>query len=378
MLFPELRRVTAIGCFNPPDLKHLRAAASLTYLEDFMNRKTALITAAGALGGLGAFLALRKTDEADLAGKVVLITGGSRGLGLQLAREFASQGCAVAICARDERELERARLDIARPGVRTGIFQCDVTDREAVEKMIRDVTAEFGRIDILVNNAGVIQVGPIEAMNAQDFEETMNVIFWGTVYPTLAVLPQMRQRREGRIVNITSIGGKVSIPHLVPYSCAKFAAVAFSEGLRAEMAARGIHVTTVVPGLMRTGSHVNAEFKGRQAQEYAWFSLGAATPLISMSAERAARSIVKATRRGDAEAILSVPAQVLAKLHGALPEVTMPVLEWVSRVVLPSSEAGASGKIKGFEAEREVNSWIHRGITSMGRWAARELNEVTS
>lgn len=343
-----------------------------------MNRKTALLTAAGALGGLGAYFALRNTEEADLDGKVVLITGGSRGLGLQLAREFEAQGCAVAICARDEQELERARLDLASPGIPVGVFRCDVTDRDAVENMIRDVTTQFGRIDILVNNAGVIQVGPIDSMKIEDFEEAMKVIFWGTVYPTLAVLPQMRERREGRIVNITSIGGKVSIPHLVPYSCAKFAAVAFSEGLRAELASRAIQVTTVIPGLMRTGSHFHAEFKGRQALEYAWFSLGAATPLVSISAANAAKSIVKATRRGDAQAVLSAPATILAKLHGALPEVTMPVLELVSRLILPSQESGEGGKITGFDAERELNSWIHRWVTSMGRWAARELNEVPS
>ena len=338
-----------------------------------MTRKTALLTAAGALGGLGAWMALRRNEGADIRGKVVLITGGSRGLGLQLAREFASEGCSIAICARDEEELARACEDVPAFSVR-----CDVTNRDDVANMIREVTARFGRIDILVNNAGVIQAGPIESMELQDFERAMNVIFWGTVYPTLSVLPQMQKRSEGRVVNITSIGGKVSIPHLVPYSCAKFATVAFSEGLRAELSSKGIQVTTIVPGLMRTGSHLNAQFKGNQAREYAWFSLGAATPIMAIGAQRAARSIVRATRRGDAEAILSVPANMLARLHGALPELTTPILSLVNRIMLPSSKGGASGTIKGFEAERQLNSTIHRGLTAMGRAAARDLNEVPS
>lgn len=341
-----------------------------------MNKKTALLTAAGALSGLGAWIALRRTQGDDIAGSVVLITGGSRGLGLQLGREFAREGCSVAICARDEQELACAREDIEQAGVPVYPVRCDVTNREDVANMVRDVTARFGRIDILVNNAGVIQVGPIESMEIQDFEHAMNVIFWGTVYPTLAVLPQMRERRRGRLVNITSIGGKVSVPHLVPYSCAKFAMVAFSEGLRSELSSHGIKVTTIVPGLMRTGSHYQADFKGNQAREYALFSLGAATPLVAIGAARAARSIVRATKRGDCEDILSVPANILARLHGALPELTMPIMSFVARTMLPSAVGGGNTTIKGFEAERQLNSAIQRGLTTMGRSAARDLNEV--
>src|SRR5213078_5332449 len=122
----------------------------------------------------------------------------------------------------------------------------------------------------------------------------MAVIFWGTLYPTLAVLPQMLERRSGRIVNITSIGGKVSVPHLLPYNCAKFAALGFSEGLRAELAKDGVSVATVIPGLMRTGSVVSAEFKGRTEAEFTWFSALARSPLTSMDVRRAARRILAA------------------------------------------------------------------------------------
>jgi NAD(P)-dependent dehydrogenase (short-subunit alcohol dehydrogenase family) len=344
-----------------------------------MTQKTAWITAAaGVAGGLGAWMAVRSLrPTVDLHGKVVFITGGSRGLGLQLAREFAAEGCRIAICARDSQELERARDDIAAHGAEAHTVRCDITHRDDVERAVGEVMQRFGRIDILVNNAGIIQVGPIESMRIEDFENAMAVMFWGMVYPTMAVLSQMRDRGEGRIVNITSIGGKVSVPHLVPYSCAKFAAVAFSEGLRSELKPQGIQVTTIVPGLMRTGSHLNANFKGRQALEYAWFSLGAATPLVSISAPRAARSIVRSTKRGDAENILSLPANIFARLHGALPELTHPILELVNRLMLPSAEGGTGQLIPGHEAERQLNSKIHRTLTVMGRSAARDLNEVT-
>src|SRR6185503_4123757 len=122
-----------------------------------------------------------------------------------------------------------------------------------------------------------------------------------------AVLPEMRARREGRIVNITSIGGKISVPHLLPYSASKFALVGLSEGLRAELAKDGIVVTTICPGLMRTGSPRNATFKGQHRAEYAWFSIGDSLPVTAMSADRAARQILTACKRGEAEVVLSVP-----------------------------------------------------------------------
>lgn len=168
-----------------------------------------------ALAGLGAgFLALNrlKHPSFDLHNKTVLITGGSRGLGLQLAREFSACGARVAICARDEAELQRAVKDFGGRAVQLHTTVCDVTDRAQVESMVDRVSGALGPIDVLVNNAGVIQVGPFAAMTIEDFEQAMNVMFWGAVFTTFAVLPAMRQRKRGRIVNITSIGGKTSVP----------------------------------------------------------------------------------------------------------------------------------------------------------------------
>src|SRR5690606_4950492 len=145
---------------------------------------------------------------------------------------------------------------------------CDVSDSAQVGKMLETIEAELGPVEVLVNNASIIQVGPLESQEIEDFERAMEINFWGTLHTTLAVLPEMRRRGAGRIVNITSIGGKVAIPHLLPYDCAKFAVVGFSEGLRAEVARHGISVTTVVPGLMRTGSPVNAFFKGDAEREF--------------------------------------------------------------------------------------------------------------
>jgi short-subunit dehydrogenase len=283
----------------------------------------------------------------------------------------------VMLCARDCDELARAAQDLeARDIVEAHMFQCDITDRGQVEQMVAAAVERFGHIDVLVNNAGVIQVGPVEQMTVEDFESAMSVMFWGTLYVTLATLPHMRRRGEGRIVNITSIGGKISIPHLVPYSCAKFAAVALSEGLRAELGSSGIRVVTIVPGLMRTGSHLNAKFKGKHEEEFTWFSLGAATPLVSISAERAARSIVRSTKRGDAEKILSIPADILARLHGALPELTAPILRMADRFLLPEPPQSRTELKSGSEAKRRINSRVLDTLNAMGETAARHLNEI--
>jgi NAD(P)-dependent dehydrogenase (short-subunit alcohol dehydrogenase family) len=328
------------------------------------------------LAGAGALLAtralVRKLTEYDLDGKTVLITGGSRGLGLVMAREFARSGARVAICARDVEELDRARMDLVRRGARVISVQCDVTDKEQVSEMVRAVSERFGRIDVLVNNAGVIEVGPMEVMTLEDYEEAMKTHFWGPLYATLSVLPEMRKRRDGRIVNITSIGGKISVPHLLPYSASKFALVGFSEGLRAELKKDGIVVTTVCPGLMRTGSPRNATFKGQHRAEYAWFSISDSLPISSMSAERAARQIVAACKRGDAEVVLSIQAQVAVRFHGLFPGLTADILGLVNKLLPAPGGIGAS-RAKGKESQSELSpSWL----TGLSESAAARNNEM--
>src|SRR5205085_666780 len=271
-------------------------------------KETLALAAAGAGALLAARALYRRWQEYDLRGKTVLVTGGSRGLGLVLAREFAEEGAQVAICARDPAELERARRDLSARGARVLAFPCDVTERAQVKELVEVVTRHFGGVDVLVNNAGVIQVGPVEVMTLEDFEQAMAVHFWGPLYATLCVLPQMRERRDGRIVNISSIGGKIGVPHLVPYSASKFALAGLSDGLRAELAKDNILVTTVCPGLMRTGSPRNATFKGRHRAEYAWFAISDALPVTSIQAERAAGQIVAACKRGQAELVITTQA----------------------------------------------------------------------
>jgi NAD(P)-dependent dehydrogenase (short-subunit alcohol dehydrogenase family) len=343
-----------------------------------MKTRIALSTAAAAAAaGYLAWDFYRHRSRIQMPGRVVLITGGSRGLGLQLAREFGKRGAAIGICGRDQSALNRAKADLTDRGIRTCAIVCDVSDRLQVESLIAEIVRQLGPIDVVVNNAGIIRVGPFAQMTLSDFEQAIGTMFWGMLYTTLAVLPSMREQREGRIVNIVSIGGKVSVPHLLPYSCAKFAALALSQGLHSELAPAGINVTTIVPGLMRTGSHLRAEFKGKHSREYSWFSIGAATPLVSIGAKRAARDIVCATIRREGEKILSAPAGLMARLHDVFPEVTGAVLSLVNRL-LPSPELGGSNLIKtGAEIQAGWNSTIWNAVSRPGQRAAASLNQVS-
>ena len=285
-------------------------------LKNILLASAAGFGVAGTVAGLGAVLVgreiwSRSRTIARFTGQVVVITGGSRGLGFAIAEEFAWRGAKLVICGRDPEILHEAEQRLLATGAEVLALQCDIARQYEAENLIRQATERFGRIDVLVNNAGQIAVGTIESQTIADFQDAMNTMFWGMVYTSMAALPEMMRRESGHIVNITSIGGKVAVPHLIPYCSAKFAAVGFSEGIHAELAKNKIKVTTVVPGLMRTGSHANAVFKGDHEKEYSWFALSATAPLLAMDARRAARRIVDATARGAAEITLSIPAKAL-------------------------------------------------------------------
>lgn len=312
----------------------------------------------GAIIGASALAALakwaKKKREIDFNEKVVLITGGSRGLGLVLAREFAKEGAKIAICARDAAELERARIDLESRGAEVFDAICDVRNQAEVERLIEDVEMRFGRIDVLVNNAGVIQVGPLENQTQADFENAMAVHFWGPFYTMQAAIPKMKRNGGGRIVNISSIGGKMAVPHLAPYSASKFALVGLSSAMRAELQKDDIFVTTVCPGLMRTGSHINAIFKGQNELEFAWFSIGNSLPVSSVSAEYAAREIISATRRGDAEAIISIQAELAAKLNSLFPELVAEISALANQI-LPKAGGIGDSHASGLESTSFVS-----------------------
>jgi NAD(P)-dependent dehydrogenase (short-subunit alcohol dehydrogenase family) len=335
--------------------------------------KTSLKSAWALAGVVGGLAWSRSRARLDLRGATVVVTGGSRGLGLLLARAFAAAGARIAICARDDAELDLARAELASHGDVLAI-RCDVADRAAVERMIAEVEERFGSVDVLVNNASIIQVAPAETLSIRDLQAAMAANFWGTVHATYAVLPAMRRRRRGRIVNVTSIGGTVAVPHLLGYTSAKFAAVGFSSGLAAEVAKDGIVVTTIVPGLMRSGSFLHALVKGRRDAEASLFSVISSLPLVTMDARRAARRIVLACERGESFVTLGLPAKVLRLAHALSPRVTGALFALVARA-LP----GPGGDVPGSDPDP---GWRHRRgagasvPTTLGDRAAAENDEI--
>jgi len=316
---------------------------------------------------------LQQSRYWDLHEKVVLITGGSRGLGLVLAREFAAHGARVAICAHDEEDLGRMRDEFAARRDHFFCAQCDVSDRAQVRSLLASVENALGAVDVLVNNAGTILVGPVEHMTVGDFEEVMSVNFWGAVHATLGVLPGMKKRHQGRIVNITSIGGKVAFPHLLPYTASKFALVGFSEGLRTELAKDGIWVTTVVPNLIRTGSPRNADFKGAHEKEYAWFTITDSLPGASVRAEHASRQIIRACQNGDSEVTLGLPAKLAVIANGVAPGLISDLLAAGNEWLLPRVTGSETTRRKGYESKNQLTK---RGLTSLTRAAECANNEV--
>ncbi len=278
----------------------------------------------GLIGGGAALWAgrsyLRSRRWIDLDGRVVVITGASSGLGLLTARIAAERGARLVIAARDEDDLLAAAEDLLIAGSPEVLaVPTDVSDEDQAEALIARAVEYFGQIDVLVNNAGVMVVGPIETMTPEDFERVMATNFWGAVYPTLAAIPHMKRERFGRICNVVSVGGKVAVPHLLPYTASKFALSGFSEGLRAELWKDGILVTAVYPGTIRTGGHRHAEMKGDYEAEYSWFSLSDVVPGLSASAHRCAEALWDAVIHGDPELVFGLNAKLAVALHDLMP-----------------------------------------------------------
>jgi len=316
---------------------------------------------AGALL-LGAWLAIRviRTSRYSLRDKVAVITGGSRGLGLVLARHICAQGGSVALIARDPDELARAKVDLAARGGGVLTIECDLLDAGQIQSAVRQIIDRFGRIDILINNAGIIEVGPLQNMTREDFERAMRVHFWAPFELIAKIVPEMRVWGGGRIVNISSIGGKVAVPHLAPYSASKFALTGFSDAIRAELALDNIHVTTVAPGMIRTGSHVNAKFKGKHDMEFAWFAASAGAPLISMNADRAARKILAACRRAQPSLTLTFAARGAILGNALFPNLTGYVMRLVNRFLPKPSGAEGNQLRGGSEVRRLIPDWLTR------------------
>ncbi|MDP9292135.1 MAG: SDR family oxidoreductase, partial [Verrucomicrobiota bacterium] len=274
-------------------------------------------------------------------GKIVLITGGSRGLGLALARQACARRARVALLARDPNELARACDDLTRLGGDALPVECDLLEPAQIEQAVGRIVDHFGGLDVVINNAGIIEVGPLAHMKRADFEKAMMLHFWAPYHVISEAIPHFRRRGGGRIVNISSIGGKIAVPHMAPYTASKFALAGFSDAIRAELARENIHVTTVTPGMMRTGSQVFAKFKGDHAAEYKRFTASSRLPFASISAERAARKILAACASARPALVMPMSARIMIMANALFPNLFGRMMK-MANACLPSP-AGPGG-----------------------------------
>jgi len=325
-------------------------------------RDQVLIGLAGSAAvAWGARAWLRSRRRIELTGRVVIVTGGSTGLGLMVARQAAENGAKLVLAARGEADLRAAESELKALGAEVLAVPTDVSDEGQVRTLVARAIERFGRVDILVNNAGTIQVGPAEAMTVDDFKQAMATNFWGELLPILAVLPHMRAQGGGRIANVVSVGGKVAMPHLLPYVASKFALTGLTEGLRAELAKDNILVTGIYPGTIRTGGHTHAEFKGDRNAEYTWFALSDTIPGISSSAAGAARALWKAVQNGDPEVIVGWNARLAILAHNLFPEWTVEALSLVNRA-LPSASETHGQSLRGEQLSGKIPEALNRMI----------------
>ena len=295
---------------------------------------------AASMAGLSAAAFSRRRRRLSLRGRVAVVTGGARGLGLAITRALLEGGCHVAICGRDGEVVRRCVDQYRAEGFAISGQACDVSNPDQVKAFLQLVVDTHGPVDILVNNAAQCYVGPAPELDSLDMQLALQNIFWGQFHTTMAVLPQMRARRFGRIVNITSLGGKLPIPHQAAYVAAKHAATGWSETLAAELEHEGVVVSTITPPPLRNGAPLHAHYNGQRDREFTWFANALTSPLSAISADRVARAVVQAIVRGQHERAVSPLSWFVARAHGLAPNVVGIGLRWLARRMPPAGGPG--------------------------------------
>jgi len=252
--------------------------------------------------------------------KTVVVTGASSGIGRATALEFARRGANLVLAARRGELLEEVAAACRALGIECRVVVTDVSLRSDCEHLI-DVA---GHVDILVNNAGFAIFDPFESAKPDDLEAMMQTNYFGAVWCSQAVLPQMLARREGTIVNVASIAGIMGYARMGGYCATKFALMGFSETLRDEVLGRGVRVAMVCPGTVETQFFLKAE-RGKMP--------GASRLILAIKPERVARAIVKAAEDGKYRRILPVGAALYMRFKEAFPRLAHLLMRRVSAVV---------------------------------------------
>jgi NAD(P)-dependent dehydrogenase (short-subunit alcohol dehydrogenase family) len=316
----------------------------------------------------------RRRRRLGLRGRVAIVTGGARGLGLTITRALVQQGCRVAICGRDPDTVRRCVEQLRGEGFTISGQGCDVSDPVQAGAFVQAVVETYGTVDILVNNAAQCYVGPAPELDSLDMQHALQNIFWGPFYATRAVLPQMRANRFGRIVNVTSIGGKLPIPHQAAYVAAKHATTGWSETLALELEQEGITVSTITPPPLRNGAPLHAHYNGQREAEFMWFASALTSPLSAIDAERVAQVVVEAIVYGQHERAVSALSWLAARAHGLAPNVLGSGLRWIARRMPAAASPGTSSSMRlgldvtGSSSDATVQRLARRAASDEARY----------
>lgn len=188
----------------------------------------------------------------NLANKVIVITGGSSGMGAAAARHLAAQGASVVVGARRTDRIDALAAEITAAGGKAIAVAADVTKLDDVQALINRAIAEFGHVDVLINNAGVMPLSPVERLKVDEWNQMIDVNLRGVLHGLAAVLPHMKERKSGHIINTASVAGHKVFAASAVYSATKFAVRALTDGLRQEVSADGIRTTIISPGAVST------------------------------------------------------------------------------------------------------------------------------
>lgn len=325
----------------------------------------------GAVAAVGASVAMRSWLRSrrwiELRDRVVVITGSDSGFGLIQARQVAVQGAIVVLASRDGERLEAAAEAVRNEGAREILaIPTDVSKQDEAQRLI-DLTVErFGRIDVLINTAGLMIVGAEPTLTLDDYRSLMDVNFWGAVYTSRAALPYMRKAKFGRIANVSSVGGRFVVPHMLPYVTSKFALTGYTKGLRAEAARDNIFVTGIYPTTIRTGGQRHAWFKGNQKAEYSWFGLGDVIPIVATSVETAAKQAIYAIQAGDPEIVIGLGGWLRIALEGLIPNWTAEMTGLVERIMPAPVDLNAPA-VQGRDIHGTIPDFNNRMVPERAR-----------
>lgn len=286
--------------------------------------------------------------------KNIIITGGSRGLGLALCEEFARQGANLLLIARDKEELLKAQshLNEKFPERSFFILSCDLCSASSYKIIHQTALKVFPQVNLIVNNAGAIMVGPFTSMNEDDFRTQMEIHLFAPLKMIQLFLPDFIKQGSGQIVNICSMGGKVSVPNMLTYDASKFALAGLSQGLSAELKEKNIFVTTVYPALMMTGSPIQAVFKGQHGKSFDWFSCADYMPFVALPAEKAAKKIVNAAYHKKAELVIPWFAHLRVLGSAVFPNLMISTMRLINSF-MPKEDSSIYKS--GAEAQKEAH-----------------------